>query len=279
MPHAKGKSRWQVLILCLLCSGSGILQAADEELKVRIKTTLGTIEAKLFPKEAPNTVANFVELSRKGFYNGIVFHRVIPKFMIQTGDPQGNGTGGPGYTFADEFHKDLKHSKPGILSMANSGPNTNGSQFFITVAPTPHLDNRHAVFGEVTSGLDVATKISEAATNGTTPKTPIKMEKVEIIGDWYKPKDLAKVKPIAEEELKKITDKTAKKLLEKISEAQDMGKLESYEFKYSRVDGKRAQVAYQANFAKEKNTQILLLGEAKAEDFEISQFQFAKAQK
>src|ERR1019366_2155358 len=135
------------------------------------KTTEGTIVCELFEKDAPVTVKNFIELaegarewnsrSKKGanLYDGTVFHRVIPSFMIQGGDPEGTGRGGPGYQFADEFHKDLKHSKPGILSMANAGPNTNGSQFFVTVAATPWLDNHHTVFGEVTEGYDVVRKI------------------------------------------------------------------------------------------------------------------------
>src|SRR5690606_24187062 len=106
------------------------------------------------------------------------------KFMIQTGDPKGNGTGGPGYAFADEFSPELRHNKEGMLSMANAGPNTNGSQFFITVAPTPHLDDRHTVFGQVTKGMDVATAISNVPTKGDRPVDTVKMEKVTIEGDW-----------------------------------------------------------------------------------------------
>src|SRR5580693_5065953 len=129
-------------------------------------TTEGSFKAKLFASQTPLTVENFVSLAEgaktgKPFYDGTVFHRVIPGFMIQGGDPEGTGRGGPGYRFADEFHKDLRHHKAGILSMANAGPNTNGSQFFITVAATPHLDNRHSVFGEVTEGYDIVKKISE----------------------------------------------------------------------------------------------------------------------
>ena len=118
-------------------------------------TSKGDIRIQLFEKLVPNTVANFVKLIEDGFYNGLKFHRVIPDFMIQGGCPLGNGTGGPGYQFADEFHPELKHDGPGVLSMANSGPNTNGSQFFITHVETPWLDGKHRVFGKVLDGQDV----------------------------------------------------------------------------------------------------------------------------
>jgi peptidyl-prolyl cis-trans isomerase B (cyclophilin B) len=128
-------------------------------IQITIHTAKGDIEAKLFADEAPVTCANFINLAQRGYYDGVVFHRVIDQFMIQGGDPTASGRGGPGYKFADEFHPELKHSKPGIFSMANAGPGTNGSQFFITLAPTPFLDNRHSVFGEVTSGQDVVGQI------------------------------------------------------------------------------------------------------------------------
>jgi peptidyl-prolyl cis-trans isomerase A (cyclophilin A) len=136
------------------------------EIHALFDTTEGKFKAKLYGDKAPRTVENFVSLADgsktgKPFYDGTVFHRVIPDFMIQGGDPEGTGRGGPGYKFADEFHPSLKHSKPGLLSMANSGPNTNGSQFFVTVAATSWLDNRHTIFGEVTEGFDVVKKISE----------------------------------------------------------------------------------------------------------------------
>ena len=124
-----------------------------------IKTDRGDIRLELFREQVPNTVQNFVELTEKGYYNGLTFHRVIPDFMIQAGCPQGTGTGGPGYEFEDEFHPDLRHSGPGILSMANAGPNTNGSQFFITHVATPHLDNKHSVFGKVIEGQDVVDSV------------------------------------------------------------------------------------------------------------------------
>ena len=126
-----------------------------------IDTNRGMIKLKLYDDKAPKTVANFEKLVKQGFYNGLKFHRVIENFMVQTGCPQGTGTGGPGYKFPDEFHPDLKHTGSGVLSMANSGPNTNGSQFFITHVATPWLDGKHSVFGQVVEGLDVVNAIRQ----------------------------------------------------------------------------------------------------------------------
>jgi len=126
-----------------------------------IHTKKGNIRVELFADKVPKTVANFEKLVGEGFYNGLKFHRVIADFMVQTGCPLGTGTGGPGYKFADEFHKDLKHDGPGVLSMANAGPNTNGSQFFITHIATPWLDNKHSVFGKVLTGQDVVNAIKQ----------------------------------------------------------------------------------------------------------------------
>jgi len=131
------------------------------ELFAVIETSRGRIRAKLFPAEADLTVANFVNLARRGYYDGLKFHRVIPDFMIQGGDPTGTGTGGPGYQFKDEFHSRLKHDGPGVLSMANSGPDTNGSQFFITHVATAWLDRRHSVFGRVVDGQEVVNAIGQ----------------------------------------------------------------------------------------------------------------------
>lgn len=126
-----------------------------------IATNRGTIKLQLHEDKAPKTVANFEKLVNQGFYNNLKFHRVIPDFMIQGGCPRGDGTGGPGYTFEDEFHADLKHSGPGVLSMANAGPNTNGSQFFITHVATPWLDGKHSVFGQVISGQEVVDAVQQ----------------------------------------------------------------------------------------------------------------------
>ncbi|MGL5254590.1 MAG: peptidylprolyl isomerase [Brevinema sp.] len=146
-----------------------------------IKTTMGDVQIELFVDKAPLTASNFITLAKKGYFNGIIFHRVIPDFMVQTGDPTGTGTGGPGYNIKDEFNLTLKHSKPGVLSMANAGPNTGGSQFFITVAATPWLDNKHAIFGQVIKGMDVVNKISVTPRNAQDrPRTEVKMTSVTV---------------------------------------------------------------------------------------------------
>ncbi|HEX2767350.1 MAG TPA: peptidylprolyl isomerase [Candidatus Limnocylindria bacterium] len=143
-----------------LAPPSGALDTS-KQYTATFKTEKGDIAVELYADRAPFTVENFVNLARAGFYDGTTFHRVIRGFMAQGGDPTGTGTGGPGYTFDDEFHPSLRHDSAGILSMANAGAGTNGSQFFITHGPTPHLDGRHSVFGKVTSGLDVLMSIRE----------------------------------------------------------------------------------------------------------------------
>ncbi|HEY2981429.1 MAG TPA: peptidylprolyl isomerase [Anaerolineales bacterium] len=127
--------------------------------KAKMETDKGTLVLDLYADKAPKTVNNFVFLAREGYYEGVIFHRVIANFMVQGGDPTGKGSGGPGYTFGDEFDPTLKHDRPGVLSMANAGPGTNGSQFFITHVPTPHLDGKHSVFGQVVDGIDVLMSI------------------------------------------------------------------------------------------------------------------------
>jgi peptidyl-prolyl cis-trans isomerase B (cyclophilin B) len=143
-------------------------------LHATFKTSKGVIEIDLTPEKTPITVLNFVNLVDRGYYNGLSFHRVIPNFMIQGGDPFGNGTGGPGYKFGDEIDPSLRHDRPGVLSMANAGPGTNGSQFFITHLETPWLDGKHAVFGFVTTGQDVVNAIAQGD----------KIDTVTITGDW-----------------------------------------------------------------------------------------------
>jgi peptidyl-prolyl cis-trans isomerase A (cyclophilin A) len=179
--------------------------SGEGQLYARLHTSLGNIVLKLEEQRAPNTVKNFVGLAtgtqewkdprtgeaKKGvpLYDGTIFHRVIPDFMIQAGCPLGQGTGGPGYRFQDEFHKELRHTGPGILSMANSGPGTNGCQFFITERATPHLDNRHSVFGSTVIGQDVVSKIAGTPRDGRDrPNTEVVLKKVEIFRSATPPK-------------------------------------------------------------------------------------------
>ena len=158
----KVKNRLSAAVLAILlfvCRANA--QPSPDTKTATIETSKGTIKLVLYSDKTPKTCANFEKLAKAGFYNGLTFHRVIPDFMIQGGCPNGDGSGGPGYQFEDEFRADLKHDGPGVLSMANSGPNTNGSQFFITHVATPWLDNKHTVFGRVTEGQDVVNAIRQ----------------------------------------------------------------------------------------------------------------------
>lgn len=186
-----------VILIIVFISSAQVFSNTKEELYAIFETSMGIIVCELFEKESPKTVKNFVELAKgkkewvdpktgqkvkSQFYNGLIFHRVIPNFMIQGGCPIGNGQGGPGYEFEDEYNPTLKFDKPGKLAMANKGPNTNGSQFFITEAPTPWLENRHTIFGEVIKGLDVVKKIANMPRDSKTDK-PLKdvvIKKIEI---------------------------------------------------------------------------------------------------
>lgn len=154
----------------------------SENRKIKFTTNKGVFVAEMFEDKAPLTTKNFIELVEKGFYDGIIFHRVIDGFMIQGGDPTGSGMGGPGYKIKDEFGEGLKHDDEGILSMANAGPNTGGSQFFITLAPTPWLNGHHAIFGKVVEGMDVVRLISVVPTDfRDRPREAVTMEKVEVV--------------------------------------------------------------------------------------------------
>ncbi|MFW5714572.1 MAG: peptidylprolyl isomerase [Brevefilum sp.] len=152
----------------------------DKDYKAILHTEKGDIKINLFEEKTPKTVNNFVFLAKEGFYDGVIFHRVIMNFMAQTGDPTGTGTGGPGYTFKDEIHEDLKHNKPGIVSMANAGPDTTGSQFFITHVPTPWLNGKHSVFGEVENGMDVVYAIPPRDPSDQNAPS-VTIESVEIL--------------------------------------------------------------------------------------------------
>lgn len=154
----------------------------SENRKIKFTTNKGVFVAEMFEDKAPLTTKNFIELVEKGFYDGIIFHRVIDGFMIQGGDPTGTGMGGPGYKIKDEFGEGLKHDDEGILSMANAGPNTGGSQFFITLAATPWLNGHHAIFGKVVEGMDVVRLIGVVPTDfRDRPREAVTMEKVEVV--------------------------------------------------------------------------------------------------
>ena len=156
-------------------------KATTKNRVAKFETSKGDFKVELFEDKAPITTKNFIDLATKNFYNGVIFHRVISDFMIQGGDPTGTGTGGPGYNIKDEFNPALKHDAPGILSMANAGPNTGGSQFFITLAPTPWLNNKHAVFGKVSEGLDVVKAIGNVKTGpGDKPVEDVVIKKITI---------------------------------------------------------------------------------------------------
>jgi peptidyl-prolyl cis-trans isomerase A (cyclophilin A) len=188
--------RWYPLVVTSTARSTRVYKETPLPLFAKFVTTLGNFTVRLYDTEAPKTVENFVGLAEgtkewtdprsnkrvtQPYYDGVIFHRVIDGFMIQSGDPLGQGIGGPGYNFADEFHPKLRHSKPGILSMANRGPNTNGGQFFITLAPTPHLDDRHSVFGEVVEGMDVVRAIGSTATGDRDrPVTDIVIQSITI---------------------------------------------------------------------------------------------------
>ncbi|MEO0445055.1 MAG: peptidylprolyl isomerase [Verrucomicrobiota bacterium] len=193
--------RIQRIILCAaLIPAAVTLHAQDEpaesetnavnDIEITIKTTKGPIKGTIFASKVPLTAANFLNLAQRGYYDGITFHRVIPDFMVQGGDPTGTGRGGPGYKFEDEIHPDLKHTGPGMFSMANAGPNTNGSQFFITHLKTEWLDGRHAVFGSVTEGQDVVDSIKAGDSiegieiHGET--TALMESQKDRIEDWNK---------------------------------------------------------------------------------------------
>lgn len=163
-----------------LTANQNISEGENMNTRVALETTMGTMVLELYDDKVPNTTANFKKLVQQGFYDGTIFHRVIKNFMIQGGDPTGTGRGGPGYMIKDEF-AGLKHDKKGILSMANAGLNTGGSQFFITLVPTPWLDSKHAIFGEIAEGMDVLDKIGSTPTVGDRPKTEVKIVKARVV--------------------------------------------------------------------------------------------------
>lgn len=247
-----------------------------KELVAEVETTMGKFKIRLFHEQVPRTVSNFIELVKADFYKNLTFHRVIPGFMVQTGDPEGTGQGGPGYTFKDEFHPELRHDRKGMVSMANAGKDSNGSQFFITVGPAPHLDDRHAVFAEVIEGYDVVEKISKVESDGTKPKSEIKMLKISLLADWFKPVAFEKIKEMSEQEMNQLSQKVAKKIFEQLGATLELGPLAAVEFVEARSRFGTMNISYSASFAKAKDTKLLLLGRPSGKKFEVDRVQFIR---
>lgn len=265
------------VIFLFLASGASVSQAA---VIAKMTTSHGPIEITLFADKAPKTVSNFVELARKGYYDGVTFHRIVPGFVIQGGDPLGTGAGGPGYCFQDEIVPGLTHSKAGILSMANSGPDTNGSQFFITLAATPHLDRKHTVFGEVTAGMDTVTKIA-ATKSKELPQDPkavqkIVIQKVEIVGD-FKPVAFAKVSELTSADLEKLLQPRVAELATSIgrsANADRTGKFVKATMEQGRTKCAEAQAIFNLEYEKSAKAKLVIYGRTEGKGFEVSQLQW-----
>ena|GEM_PF-89340 len=197
-----------IIGIFLFAAGIGTACAAERAVAT-FDTSMGTFKVELLTDVAPITTKNFIDLAKKGFYDGVIFHRVIDEFMIQGGDPTGTGRGGPGYTIPDEFAPGLVHDKPGILSMANAGPNTGGSQFFITLVPTPWLDGRHAIFGTVIEGMDIVSAIGKTETGpGDRPVVDVTIKTLTIDENDAAPETVEEATPETDEDAAPETDET-----------------------------------------------------------------------
>jgi peptidyl-prolyl cis-trans isomerase A (cyclophilin A) len=250
--------------------------AAEGDLRARLTTSVGDLEVRLFADKAPRTVGNFVALARRGFYDGTKVHKIIPGFVIEAGAPRdGEASGGPGYCFDDEINPDLKHDKAGILSMANAGPDTNGSRFLLTLGPAPRLDGQHSVFGEVVKGLDVLSRIGAAKTSGVRPAEPIVISKVTIVGEFTGPMPEL-VREYTKEELDKLTSAKVRDLLSSVGRSLGYGKLQRAEIVAARSRCSDSQAEYEADFSGAKGTRLLIYGRASGGGFDVQQFQFGR---
>lgn len=249
-----------ILTLALL---SSLAQA--KELGAKIQTELGVVELKLHADAAPKTVANFAALARAGFYDGQIFHRVLPGFAAQTGDPTGKGGGGPGYCFPDEFGAGLLHDKPGVVTMVNTAPGSNGSQFMIMLAAAPMLDGRNPVFGEVTSGLDVAQRVVV----GT------KIEKIEIVGDAELPLP-DKMPELTLAELKARAKGAVEKVLAGLGQTMGLGVLKAFEVEAARSRCAESQLTVSAEYEKKGGAKLLLYGKPEGDGYRVEQLQWSR---
>lgn len=261
----KRTSPRKLLLEALLACALGGSTAVAGELKATLTTSLGLIELRLFPDKAPKTVSNFVELARAGFYDGKIFHRVMPGFSVQTGDPTGKGGGGPGYCFADEFGEGLAHDKPGVVSMVNTAPGSNGSQFLITLVPAKMLDQRSPVFGEVTSGLDVVQRIVV----GTT------LDRVVIDGELtLTPPE--KTPELTLAQLREKAKPIVSRILEGLGHTMQLGALQGFDLTEARTRCAESQLAVTARFAKAKTARLILYGSSDGETYEVRQMQWSR---
>lgn len=263
------------VLLCMLGLVTFASSRAGAAQTAQIMTSEGLIEIELLATKAPQTVANFVQLVQAGFYDGQIFFRVVPGYGIEAGDPKGNGTGGPGYCVADEFGEGLKHTKPGIVSMVSAGPNSNGSQFVISLAPSPLMDNRNPIFGEVTKGMDVVDKIAGAKRIGARPASEIKIIKARVEG-VTQVAPFEKIMEFTSEQLQKKVTKPVTKLLAQIGLALELGEVQKVHLERAHSKCAESQLAYKVDFAKGAGSKLLLYGRAVGSDFSVEQFQFSR---
>lgn len=240
----------------------------EQVLSATILTTLGEIKVKLYPNEVPNTVANFVHLAKSGFYDGLKFHKRTQDYIIQTGDKTGQGNGHAGYYIQDEWHPLLTNKTPGMVSMANFGPGTNSSQFFITLTPAAHLNHINPVFGKVTDGLEIVTKISKE------PKPMTIIHSISINPPKMKLQAIKKYPVLTEKTAGRKADTMAKKLLANLSLTLDLGDLVDLKRREVNVAGLAFTAYYQPIFKKKPTTKLMVVGEAEEEEIKIREFQF-----
>ncbi len=240
-----------------------------------LKTSLGIIEINLLQKHAPQAVANFVSLARQGFYNGKTFFKVVPEFLLQSGDPENTGAGGPGYDIDRDKNKDNSHDRSGIVSMLpGEGGRIHGSQFAIILRPTPHLDKRNQIFGEVVAGLDIAKKIAAVPTRAAQPINAVTIESIDILPAEFKIGPYTTHRRLKAADYQKMTEAQAKNLASKLSEAQDLGEVQKITLTSAVPLLGKVQVTYDVDFAKRKASKLIVFGWVARQKFHLSEMQF-----